>query len=466
VPGILAYGAYVPAGRLDRSAIGTTLGQPAGRGARSVASHDEDSSTLGVEAARIALRRAVGITAPHTLLFSTATPTYLDRTNATVLHAALDLDPGCAAYDFGGSSRSAIGALRLALGSTTPTLTVAGDIRTGLPGSPDETAGGDAGVAFLCGDGPVLAELVGKGAATSEFLDRWRVPGERASRQWEERFGESVYLPLAAVAIEPALKSAGIAAEEVSAVVVAGLHERSRAAVAKRLGAEPSAVAALGNPGTAQAGLLLVEALDGLSAGQHVLLVSLADGADAMVLRATPELERVRTWTPLTQTVTEGTRPVSYPSFLTWRGMLDREPPRRPDPDPPSPPASARHERWKFAFVAGTCTGCGTRHLPAMQTCMTCGQAAEMEPVRLADTLGTVVTHTVDRLTYSLSPPVVAVVVDLDGGGRFQTELTDCDPEAVAVGDRVAMTFRRFFLARNGIANYFWKARPVSEGRS
>jgi uncharacterized OB-fold protein len=89
-----------------------------------------------------------------------------------------------------------------------------------------------------------------------------------------------------------------------------------------------------------------------------------------------------------------------------------------------------------------------------------------MEPLRLADTRGTVATFTVDRLAYSLSPPVVAVVIDLDGGGRFQTELTDGDPEAVAIGDRVEMTFRRFFLARNGIANYFWKARPVVEGEA
>jgi uncharacterized OB-fold protein len=142
--------------------------------------------------------------------------------------------------------------------------------------------------------------------------------------------------------------------------------------------------------------------------------------------------------------------------------MLDREPPRRPDPEPPSPPVSARHAAWKFAFVAGACASCGTRHLPALQTCMSCGHAGDMEPVPLADTQGSVVTYTVDRLTYSLSPPVIAVVVDFDGGGRFQTELTDAGADDVAIGDRVEMSFRRFFQASNGIANYFWKARPVT----
>ena len=459
--GILAYGAYVPVGRLDRSAIAATLGQPAGRDSRSVASHDEDSTTLAVEAARVALRRAPVGHSPQAVVFSTSTPTYLDRTNATVVHAALDLDPSCAAYDFGGAARSASGALGFALAAGHTTLVVAADLRTGLPGSADEAAGGDAGAAFLVGDGPVVAELVGSASATAEFLDRWRIPGESSSRQWEDRFGESAYLPLALQAVEQALKSAGVAADELSAIVVAGLHERSRAAVAKRLGAAPSAVH-VGNTGSAQSGLLLVEALDGLSAGQHVLLVHLADGADAQVFRATAELERARTWVSLAASC-EQTRPVPYPSFLTWRGMLDREPPRRPDPDPPSPPASSRQVRWKYAFVAGTCTSCGTRHLPAQQTCMSCGVAAAMEPLPLADTRGTVVTYTVDRLTYSLSPPVVAVVIDVDGGGRFQCELTDCSPDEVAIGDRVEMTFRRFFLADNGIANYFWKARPVTE---
>lgn len=462
MPGILAYGAYVPVGRLDRSAIAATLGQPAGRGPRSVASHDEDSTTLAVEACRVALRRAP--VNPEAVLLSTVTPTYLDRTNAAAVHAALALDPSCAAYDLGGASRSATGTLRMALGSATPTLVVAADVRTGLPGSGDESAGGDAAAAFLVGDGPVLAELVGSATATLEALDRWRVPGESASRQWEDRFAEFGQVPLAEEAAERALKDAGLARGDVTAVVVAGLHERSCARLAKSLGATPSAVTAtVGNPGAAQPGLLLVEALDTLSAGQHVLLVHVADGVDAFVFRATAELERARTWQPLAQTVTVGTRPVAYPSFLTWRGMLDREPPRRPDPDPPSPPVSARHQAWKHGFVAGVCTRCGTRHLPAGQTCMSCGSAEPMEPVRLADTRGTVVTCTVDRLAYSLNPPVVAAVIDVDGGGRFQTEIADCDPSTVGIGSRVEMTFRRFFLARNGIANYFWKARPVVE---
>ncbi len=83
-----------------------------------------------------------------------------------------------------------------------------------------------------------------------------------------------------------------------------------------------------------------------------------------------------------------------------------------------------------------------------------------MTPQRLADIHGTVATFTIDRLAFTPSPPLVAVVIDIDGGGRFKCELTDVDPDSVAIGDRVEMTFRKVNTAR-GIHNYFWKARPV-----
>ena len=86
-----------------------------------------------------------------------------------------------------------------------------------------------------------------------------------------------------------------------------------------------------------------------------------------------------------------------------------------------------------------------------------------MDPVPLADTQGTIVTFTVDRLAYSPSPPVVFAVVDFDGGGRVPVELTDVDATRVEIGRRVEMTFRRLFAA-DGIVNYFWKGRLVRDG--
>ena len=48
--GLLAVGAYVPYARLDRRSIAEALGVPAGSGTRVVASYDEDTTSMGVEA--------------------------------------------------------------------------------------------------------------------------------------------------------------------------------------------------------------------------------------------------------------------------------------------------------------------------------------------------------------------------------------------------------------------------------
>jgi uncharacterized OB-fold protein len=91
------------------------------------------------------------------------------------------------------------------------------------------------------------------------------------------------------------------------------------------------------------------------------------------------------------------------------------------------------------------------------------GAVDDMDPAPTADELGTVSTFTIDRIAYSPSPPIVFAVVDFDGGGRVPVELCDLDADALQMGDRVEMTFRRLYTA-DGIHNYFWKARPLRGG--
>ncbi|MCB1004988.1 MAG: hydroxymethylglutaryl-CoA synthase, partial [Acidimicrobiales bacterium] len=85
--GIIAYGAYVPWWRIERAAIGAAHGGSAGRGTRAVASYDEDTTSMGVEAARRALRTLgdAGRELPETLVFATTAPSYADKTNATTV---------------------------------------------------------------------------------------------------------------------------------------------------------------------------------------------------------------------------------------------------------------------------------------------------------------------------------------------------------------------------------------------
>jgi 3-hydroxy-3-methylglutaryl CoA synthase/uncharacterized OB-fold protein len=416
-----------------------------------IASYDEDSTTMGVEAAR---RVAAGDgTAPDSIYFATTTPPYLDKANAAAIHAALDLGHDGFAADLAGSPRSAVAAMRAASG--TGGLAVMADTRTGLATSSDERDGADGAAAFAYGPDPAV-EIVSGSATTAEFLDRWRHPGSIAGRQWEERFGLEAYLPLIRGAVERALRDAGL--ERTDHVVVSSPHARAAASAAKQLGAAPGPDG-LGYAGAADLGLRLAATLDRARPGETVLSVSASDGCDAAVLRVGEGIAEARRGPSVADQLERG-REVTYATYLMWRGLLEREPPRRPDPERPAGPPAARAEAWKFAFVGSRCLDCGHVHVPPRRVCVGCRAVDKMERAPLADRQGTVATHTVDRLAFSPSPPMIDAVVDFDGGGRYTLEVADAVPDEVDIGTRLELTFRRLYTTA-GIHNYFWKVRPI-----
>src|SRR5271157_2822124 len=241
--GLVSYGAYVPYYRLERTRIAGVLGQGGGSGTRSVAAFDEDTTSMAVAAGRAALAGMTGPGAPpgrgcvRQLFFATTVPAYADKTNATAVHAALRLPADALAVDMAGAVRSGVGALVTAAASAVPAMAV-------------------------------LAEVIGQGCATAEFLDRWRAPGAAASRVWEERFGELVYGPLAEAAMADALKQAGLVPGQVDHLIVAGLPARAVSRTIRAAGVPAEAVAGhhalplsgrIGNAGTAQPGILLAD---------------------------------------------------------------------------------------------------------------------------------------------------------------------------------------------------------------
>lgn len=435
---IVSYAVYLPRHRV---AVGMAR--------RVVAGFDEDSTTMAVEAAR-----RVGGT-PGALYFATTSPAYADKTNATAIHAALSLPPDVFAVDLAGSARCGVGALRAA--AVGGGLAVLADVRTGRPGSADERSGGDGAAAFVFGsdDAEGIAHVLGQASVTAEVLDRWRAPGDPAARVWEERFGLDAYLPLVTDAGERVLADAGVSHPD--HLVLASPNRPLLKKATGLLGAAFTTTSPVGHAGAADVGLALADVLDRAEPGQTVLVISAEGGADALLLRTTDGLAAQAESVAMQR---DSGVEVDYVSYLTWRGLLDRERPRRPDPDVPAAPPSARAAAWKFGLHGSECAACGFVHLPPVRVCKRCGSGEPMTPHPVSRTTGTVATFTVDRLAFSPSPPVINAVVDFDGGGRCTLELTDSDPDAVAVGARVEPTFRRLYTA-NGVHNYFWKGRVL-----
>ena len=200
---------------------------------------------MGVEAARAALRPLDGRDARTRCGSPRWRPPTPTRPTPPPIHAALRLGPTSAPFDADGSVRSAIGALHAALerprhaprGERRPADRAGRRARRGRLRRRRRRAASSA----TSDDGPVLAELLGGGWATEEFLDRWRTPGDARSKVWEERFGETRYVPLGQAAWDDALKTAGLVADQVDHVVVAGPHARANARAGQE--ARPSATA-------------------------------------------------------------------------------------------------------------------------------------------------------------------------------------------------------------------------------
>jgi hydroxymethylglutaryl-CoA synthase len=457
--GIVRYGTYIPYFRITRAALG------GGKGERAVAGYDEDVLSLAVEAAREALP---GAPAVDTLIFATTSLPYAEKLCAATVHAACNLPASVSCLDVAGSTRAGLSALLagldLAAGGRTA-LVSSSDVVIGYPEGPRERAGGDAAAAFVLGDeGQAIARLIGRASVSEEVLDVWRTPEMPFARQWEDRFGADALLPLMQQAASEAIAAAGLQPADITSLVADGSNARAVKALPRALRLKPEQVAddlaaSVGRAGAAHAGLLLARALDSAAPGDRIAVVVGADGADAAVFEVTDRIAAGRPRHGVDAWIASKCNDVDDNSYRKWRGVLPFEPPRRPDPERPAAPPMRRGEHWKYAFVGSRCTACGTANLPPQRVCVACGAVDQMKEEPYADATCHVVTYTLDRLAYTLQPPAVPAVLDFDKGGRFQCELTDVDPNSVAIGDEMEMSFRYLYTA-DGIHNYFWKARP------
>ena len=230
MPGLIAYGAYVPYHRLKRAEIAAVLGEGGGKGSRSVASFDEDPTSMAVEAGRHALRGRP--MAWRRIDSCSLLPTHPISTRPTPTSSTplCDLDPRRA-----GRRRDRLGPLRggrPALAAESPGRTTGHPRRR--PHRPsrrrDEREGGDAAAAFVFGDGRAgrsprcvaQASRPPRSSSTGGACPARRRPGCGRSAS-----GSTPTLPLADDAFADALKQAGMTPGEVDVLVVAGTHGRA-----------------------------------------------------------------------------------------------------------------------------------------------------------------------------------------------------------------------------------------------
>lgn len=483
--GITSYGAYIPLHRLSRTELHRAWGGigmlgMSVPGEKAIASYDEDSITMAVEA----VLDCIGDTDPKTidgLFIASTTHPYSEKQSSAFISTVADFRHEIRVADFSGSLRAGTIAMLSALdainaGSIERTIVAAADTRLGAPSGLMEQSYGDGAAAFLLGDKDVIAEIEAVYSTCDEFSGVWRSSTDTFVRSWEDRMVlETGYTPILSEAMTGVMNKCNLKPGDFAkAVYYAPLDVRAHNRIAKTLGFDPAQVQdamfmTVGNTGTALAMMMLVAALEEAKAGDRILFASYGNGADAFVLKVTADIEKVRNRRGIKAHMESKKMLTNYETYLRWRGLIPLEAAQRPELTPTSISALRRDRKEILGLYGVRCRKCGSPQYrpPASaggrtpsRICVMCQAKDDFEDYRFADKKARIFNYTHDNIATTPDPPATNIIIDFDGGGRGMFDMTDRDPDTVEVGMPVEMTLRKLFFDR-GIHNYYWKARPI-----
>ena len=465
MPGIAAFGAYVPRFRLGAATDGWDS-----RNERSVANFDEDSVSMAVAAGLDCLagkdRQEI-----DGLFFATTTPPYAEKGCASIIATALDLRRDIFTADITDVLRAGTTALKQAMdsvsaGSAKQVLVIASDSRQGAPKGDAERNSGDGAAAFIVSSEGVIAEFEGSYSISENMMDVWRSAGDQFIRAWEDRFAiEEGLERILGDAIAGFMERQGISAKDVGKVALYAPDGRRHAQLARQMGfsaeqMQDGLFGKLGNTGAAYVPMLLASVLEDATPGQLIVAASYGDGSDVLGFRATGLAGGGTPGIGVSGYLDAGNQIDSYETYARWRDVwVTDAASRRPQAPSPSVSALWREGDRNVRFYGAECNSCGFVQYPPQRVCVKCQTRDDATPVRLSDKPGKVFTYSMDYLAGTTDTPLVIAVVDFDGGGRALCMVTDREIGEIEIGMPVEMSFRKLRVV-NGIHNYYWKAVP------
>lgn len=470
VVGIAAVSAYAPPRRLSTGEIAETWGSADAPGIETTAvpAADEDTVTMGFEAARRALDAAgiEGEDVTH-LGFATTNPPLEEETLLPHLVEMLDLPEGVATELHTGSLAAGGTALRSAVQVVDDgtAVVVASDAPRGDPDTAVEQGAGAGAAAFiLTPDAPAR-------------VTDWAIYSEPASGTRFRRRGSDVTEGLGITGydreafrtvVTGALDDLEYDADAIDAAAVQAANGRRPyrigdvLPVSNRRLAEHATVDELGDTGVASAPLSLA--------------IALADNADRILAvavggEAKAEAVVVARDGPVPAAVDlDGDIDLEYDEYLRLRGELTGGEPEGGG-GYVSVPTWHGSLAQRYRLEAGRCPACGELNLPPSGACSYCRELVDYEPVRLARTG---VVEAVSVISQGGAPPEFAElqgrsgayatgIVAFDGpdgdSASIPAMFVDVPPEAVAVGEAVSMTIRRIYT-QEGVPRYGFKVTP------
>jgi uncharacterized OB-fold protein len=264
------------------------------------------------------------------------------------------------------------------------------------------------------------------------------------------------------------LKANKVTAKDFTKAAFYGPNARSHQTVATALGVDPKTQVqvplfdSVGNTGAALALMTLVAALEDAKPGDKILFGNYGDGTDVHALKVGPAIEKIKDRRGIKRHLASKVMLENYGKYVSFRGLMQFE------ETPQTRTRTAltamwRDRNWVYRCHGHHCKKCDKTQFPLQKRCMYC-QAEEkfLEEVPLSDRKGVLFTYSMDERTAVIDPPNILGAINLDGGVRIFSQVTDRDVKTVKVGMPMEMTFRRIHDAL-GVHNYFWKCRPARD---
>jgi len=341
--GIHGWGAYVPRYRLPMPEITRMWGWPPqqaselGMEEKAVAGPDEDSVTMGFEAARNALRRA-GIEPSRigAVFFGTESKPYAVKPSATIIAEALGITPETMASDLEFACRAASEGMRALIGMVASGLieyglVIGSDTAQANPGDVLEFTASSGAAAFILGpkDGSA-AYFEGSYTYVTDTPDFWRRAHQPYPLHGEGFTGGPAYFHHIENAVKGLLAKLGLKPSDFDYAVFHQPNGKFPLRIAGRLGIPKEKVIPglvtpyIGNTYNASALIGLARILDKAKPGQRILLAPFGSGAgsDAYSIVVTDRVEEKKGAAPTFDDYLKRRKEIDYATYARFRGIL------------------------------------------------------------------------------------------------------------------------------------------------
>ena len=336
---ILGYGAYIPYYRLPTTEI-ARVWKGGGSGPnveKAVASMDEDTVTMAIEAAGYATKMA-GSKKLGAVFVGTESKPYAVKPTSTIVAQALGFHHTLAA-DLEFACKAGTEAMQVVTGLVGSGMIEAGlaigmDTAQGRPGDDLEYTAASGGAAYVLGreDKGAIALLDCSTSFVSDTGDFWRRAHEKYPRHLSRFTGEPAYFYHIENSVKTLFEETGHKPSDFKYAVFHQPNPRFPVEVATRLGFTMEQIKTgllnpmIGNTYAGSSPIGLAAVLDEASPGDKILLASFGSGAgsDAFCMEVLDGVEEKRGINPTVKSMLAHGSKIDYSTYSKFRGKLHK----------------------------------------------------------------------------------------------------------------------------------------------